>query len=190
MTKRPPLIVAAITLLLTVAGVLVPGARGEGQPGLPELQPVAVQGQPLPALETGLLAAINNFRGRRGLRPLLRSNGLRAAAAHHSYNMVRIGFFDHASPNGAPFWRRIQRHYPARGFRRWSVGENILYGSPSLSVAEALSEWVNSPPHRANLVSRTWREAGVSAVFSVPAPGVFDNLPTTVVTLDFGVRRR
>jgi uncharacterized protein YkwD len=70
------------------------------------------------------------------------------------------------------------------------VGENIAYGSPGLTAAGAVKEWLASPPHRANLLSRDWRDAGLGAVSAAPAPGVFGNVPTTVITMDFGFRRR
>jgi uncharacterized protein YkwD len=104
--------------------------------------------------------------------------------------MATRGYFDHASANGAPFWRRIARFYTDRGYRDWGVAENIASGSPGLSVGEALAEWMQSPPHRANLLSRTWRDAGIGAVYTTAGPGYYGGAPTLVVTLDLGERRR
>jgi uncharacterized protein YkwD len=53
-----------------------------------------------------------------------------------------------------------------------------------------LRDWLASPAHRANVVSTQWRDAAVGAIFVTSAPGVFDGLPTTVVTLDLGRRHR
>jgi uncharacterized protein YkwD len=75
-------------------------------------------------------------------------------------------------------------------YRDWSVAEKIAEGSPGLTVAESLVVWLRSPPHRANLVSRMYRDAGVGAVFATSAPGTFGGVPTLVVTLDLGRRRR
>ena len=141
-------------------------------------------------LEEQLLSSINALRAQHGRRPFRASSRLRAAAFAHSEQMVRVGYFEHASANGTPFWRRIQRFYPMRGYRDWSVAENIAEGSPGLTAAEALAEWLRSPPHRANLLSRAYRDAGVGAVFSTSAPGIFGGAPTLVVTLDLGRRRR
>jgi uncharacterized protein YkwD len=141
-------------------------------------------------LESGLVAAINVVRAQRGLRPFRSSPGLRAAAAAHSSDMARRGYFDHEAPGGGPFWRRIGRFYGARGFRQWEVGENIAYGSPTLDVQEALRVWLASPPHRATLLSRSWRQAGIGAVYSASAPGIYGGAPATIVTLDVGRRRR
>lgn len=144
----------------------------------------------IPALEAELLAAINRFRIAHGRRPFRASPALRVAAARHSASMASRGFFDHEAPGGAPFWRRLERYYRPTGYRTWSVGENIAYGSPGLTAAAAVKEWLASPPHRVNLLSRDWRDAGLGAVNAAPAPGVFGNLPTTVITMDFGLRRR
>jgi uncharacterized protein YkwD len=144
----------------------------------------------LHTFEDELLAAANAERTRHGLRPLRYSRGLHRAAALHSAEMARLGYFDHDSADGTSFARRIRRTYRMRGYRRWGVGENLVSGSPTLSAAEALSEWLQSPGHRANLLSRRWRDAGLGAVYVVPAPGQFGGLPTVVVTLDFGYRRR
>ena len=49
--------------------------------------------------------------------------------------------------------------------------------------------WLNSPPHRANLLQPKWREIGLGGVHAASAPGAFGGLPATILTADFGVRR-
>ena len=46
-----------------------------------------------------------------------------------------------------------------------------------------------SPPHRQNILTREWREVGISAVHVDAAPGVFGRRSVWIVTADFGVRR-
>jgi uncharacterized protein YkwD len=179
-------------LALATATLGVATARAGETALSPASLPLASTQTPvrIPAVEAEMLATINRIRATRRLYPLRSSAALNASAGQHSLDMARLGYFDHASPNGAPFWRRVQRYYRPRGFRSWSVGENIVYGSPSMSAPAALREWLTSPPHRANLLSRAWRDAGIAAVYVAPGPGVFENLPTTVITMDFGFRRR
>ena len=136
------------------------------------------------------MAALNSFRRARGLRPFRSSPRLHAAAVRHSGEMARWGYFEHASPNGAAFWRRIAVYYKETGFRRWTVGENLEYGQPGLEALEVLQDWLASPAHRANVVSTRFRDAGIGVVFVASGAGVFDGLPTTIVTLDVGSRRR
>ena len=139
-------------------------------------------------LESQLLDEINGVRARRGLRLFRLSRGLTAAADQHSVSMVQKGYFSHASANGTSFWKRIASFYGYRGYRRWAVGENILWASPDVSPAEGLHMWMTSPEHRANLLDRSWREIGISAVHASSAPGVYGGDEVTVVTADFGVR--
>jgi uncharacterized protein YkwD len=178
---RPPLCVAAATLAFAT---LVPGV----QAGAPDVQPQAVVGASL--LESDLMATLNDFRVASGLRPFRSSARLRAAAMRHSGEMARGGYFDHASPHGAPFWRRIAAYYSMRGYRSWLVGENLEYGQPEISASEVLEDWLRSPAHRANVVSTRWRDAGIGVVSVSSGPGVYGGMPTTIVTLDVGVRRR
>ena len=140
-------------------------------------------------LEAAVLGEINALRRRHGLAPLRSNARLRAAATSHSTSMVRRGFFSHTSADGTSFSARIGRFYPPgrSGYR--AIGENLLWSSPDVDATRALRMWLSSPPHRRNLLLPHWREIGLSAVHANPAPGVFRNAPTTVLTANFGVRR-
>jgi uncharacterized protein YkwD len=142
------------------------------------------------SLDSALAAQVNAFRIAHGLVPLRVSPFLSAAARAHSTQMARLGYFSHNSANGSPFSSRIATYYPARGFRSWTVGENLLWASPDVGAARALRLWLASPPHRANLLNPRWREVGLAAVHASRAPGVYGNSPTTIVTADFGARSR
>jgi uncharacterized protein YkwD len=143
----------------------------------------------LAALNHRILAAVNTFRVAHGRVALRDSAGLDRSARQHSLEMGRRGYFAHSSADGTLFWRRIQRFYPAQGHSYWSVGENLVWSSPDLSSAEAMKLWIASPRHLANLLSRQWREVGVSAVGVANAPGVYGGGHAVIVTTDFGVRR-
>jgi uncharacterized protein YkwD len=142
----------------------------------------------LSALESQLLGQVNILRVRHGLRRLRVSPGLTAAATQHSASMAQKGYFAHESADGSSFFKRIAYYYPYRGFGRWSAGENILYSTPDIDSGGALRLWLNSPEHRANLLSRSWREIGLGAFHAASAPGVYNGDAVTVVTADFGVR--
>jgi uncharacterized protein YkwD len=140
-------------------------------------------------LESAVLGQINALRRRHGLAPLRVNVRLRAAANSHSTAMARRGFFSHTSADGTPFSARVARYYPRgrSGYR--AIGENLLWSSPDVDAERALRMWLNSPPHRQNLLRSHWREVGLAAVHANPAPGVFRNAPVTVLTANFGVRR-
>ncbi|MGB2953364.1 MAG: CAP domain-containing protein [Gaiellaceae bacterium] len=131
---------------------------------------------------------MNVVRVSHGLRPLRFSRGLAAAARRHSVDMANAGYFQHDSANGAAFWKRIARFYGSAGYRYWSVGENLFYESPDATAASAMTAWMHSAGHRENILSREWRDVGVSAVHAVAAPGQYGGSAVTIVTVDFGVR--
>jgi len=141
-------------------------------------------------MQTALLAQVNAVRSAHGLVRLRLSPGLSAAAASHSTQMARLGYFSHNSANGTSFSKRVASFYSLRGYRSWMVGENLVWASPDLGAARAIKIWLASPPHRANLLEPHWREIGLSAVHSTSAPGVYGGSPATIVTADFGTRTR
>lgn len=103
--------------------------------------------------------------------------------------MATDGYFAHESADGSAFWQRIKLYYSISGHSYWSVGENLVWASPNLTAQQAVKIWMNSPPHRANLLSSKWREIGLSAVYSSDAPGSYQDRAATILTADFGVRR-
>jgi uncharacterized protein YkwD len=139
-------------------------------------------------LESQVLVELNAIRHRHGLRPLRLSRPLSAAADAHSRAMGRFGFFSHESRDGSEFWARVKRWYGPDGYRRWSVGENLLWSSGRLDAAEALRLWMASPGHRKNILTPAWREVGLSAVAVSAAPGVYGGRDVVIITSDFGAR--
>jgi uncharacterized protein YkwD len=141
------------------------------------------------ALAAAVAAQVNVVRQQHGLRALRISVKLNQAAGEHSAQMAKRGYFSHSSADGTAFWKRIQRFYGSGGFHFWSVGENLLWSSPDVDAPGAIRMWLNSPEHRANLLSTQWREVGISVVHVPRAGGVYGGRPATIVTSDFGVRR-
>ncbi len=140
-------------------------------------------------LEDSIIDRMNQIRRAKGLHPLRANARLRAASLFHSRDMGRRGYFEHDSISGTAFWRRIERFYPSRGFRSWTVGENLLWGTDTYDAAFAVREWMNSPPHRVNILSRDWREVGIGAVYFANAGGEYRGRRVTIITADFGARR-
>jgi uncharacterized protein YkwD len=140
------------------------------------------------SLESGVLQELNKIRSSHGLVPLKLSARLTAASTQHSEEMGADGYFEHASHDGTLFWKRIGHWYGQDGFHYWSVGENLLWSSPGVDPAGAAQLWMNSPEHRANILTARWREIGVSAVHLATAPGTYRGREVTIITTDFGVR--
>lgn len=139
-------------------------------------------------LNRELLRQLNAIRLRAGLPPLRRSRDLTEAAVAHSRSMAKHGYFSHTSYNGSLFWQRVERYYHApQPFRVYRVGENLMSGPASVSAAVVIRSWMQSPPHRENLLSR-WAEVGFGCVRASDAPGIFDGQTVAIVTADFGTR--
>lgn len=135
-----------------------------------------------------LLRQLNAVRLRAGLPALRRSRDLTEAAVAHSRSMAKYGYFSHTSYNGSLFWQRVERYYPAPPVLRvYRVGENLMSGPSSVSAAKVIQSWMQSLPHRENLLSR-WAEVGFGCVRAIDAPGVFDGQAVAIVTADFGTR--
>ena len=151
--------------------------------------PAALAGSRDLALESSVVQQINQVRHQHGLPALKLSTRLAAAAAQHTREMGADGYFAHESVDHSAFSKRIARWYPSAGWRFWTIGENLLWASPDVTPSGAVTMWMNSPDHRANLLNRSWSEIGLSAVHFEAAPGAYGNRPVTIVTADFGFRR-
>jgi uncharacterized protein YkwD len=170
---------AAVALALAVA----PGAAS-ADPACPDsdLQPAPAN---LPQVEAAALCLINVQRSQHGLAPLTSNSVLQGAALQHSQDMVSNGFFSHDSNSGEDFEDRILRFRYAPPNTRFVVGENIAWGTLSLSTADAIVvSWMNSPEHRANILNGKFRELGVGVEPSTPT----GDPSGATYTADFGAR--
>lgn len=80
------------------------------------------------------------------------------AAAGHSTEMRKLGYFSHSSPtpgHGTPFARAEQA-----GFDGQAVGENIAMGYPSPQAVHR--GWLRSPGHHRNILVPGWNCMGVA----------------------------
>ena len=160
--SRVPALAAA--LCATAALALAPGANGATQAEL--------------GAQRDLLAAVNQARTARHLAPLRLSKVLSRPARRHSAYLARTGRLDHSGADGRPFYVRL---YAAGFSRRKAVGENLgMAGGCSTDLsAKMVQMWLNSPGHRANLLSRAYRVVGIGVVAAA-------DCSNTVYTTDFG----
>jgi uncharacterized protein YkwD len=136
------------------------------------------------ALVRATLCVLNVERGKHHLRPLRLNRKLASAARGHSGSMASRHYFSHDSLNGASFLDRIRRTGYLRGARSWNVGENIAWGSGRLSTPRAIGRaWMNSPGHRANILSGSFRAIGIGIAAGTPSGG-----GGATYTTDFGRR--
>ena len=159
---------AALTLLFAApataaaqAPLPVPVPPAPTVPSVPSisLPPVVTAAQTCPgarrrsgarARRVAVGCLVNKARTAAGLRGFAWSRALGRAATRHARDMARRGYFAHQRSGGPSLARRAR----AAGFRGRNVGEAIAYGCGSLSTpASIVRAWMNSPPHRAILLS-------------------------------------
>ena len=141
------------------------------------------------SLEQAVVQRMNAVRKSRGLKAMTVATPLRRAATNHASNMARFGYFGHSWSNGSPFGTWIKRYWPGGRYRSWTAGENLYWRSPAPTAAQVVKAWLNSPPHRKNLLNRGWRSVGVGAVTSLDPFGAYAGLGSaTIVAAEFGRR--
>jgi uncharacterized protein YkwD len=136
-------------------------------------------------ISQSILCLLNVERTTRGLVALRSNQRLARASVGHSSDMVRHMYFGHDTPQGVSLLDRVRSTGYLKSRSDWTVGENIAWGSGTLGSAQALVDaWMKSPPHRANILQRRYREIGVGLVLGAPTPGVSGVAVTA--TTDFG----
>ncbi|HEY8350540.1 MAG TPA: SafA/ExsA family spore coat assembly protein [Clostridia bacterium] len=105
--------------------------------------------------ENEVARLVNAERAKAGLPALKFNWELSRVARYKSADMANKGYFSHNSPTyGTPF--QMMENF---GLRFSAAGENIAYGQRT--PAEVMRDWMNSPGHRNNILSRSYTEIGV-----------------------------
>jgi uncharacterized YkwD family protein/spore coat assembly protein SafA len=109
------------------------------------------------ALEQQVIDLVNRQRASAGLTQLKANWELSRVARYKSQDMINKKYFAHESPTyGSPF-----RMMETFGIKFSAAGENIAYGQKT--PAEVMKSWMNSPGHKANIMSAVYNEIGVGA---------------------------
>lgn len=135
----------------------------------------------------GFLAAVvssvlvdltNGDRAQEGLHGLAVSPTLTQAAQLKANHMAAHSYFAHNSPDGKSPWYFLN----AAGYVFSYAGENLaVFFGDSEDVARA---WMESPAHRANILSSNFTEIGIAT-----AQGVYQGRQTVFVVQMFGTPR-
>jgi uncharacterized protein YkwD len=123
---------------------------------------------------------LNATRTSAGLRPLRAARRLNRSAALRAAAIRRCNQFSHR-PCGQSFMGLfIRTGYLGSGL----VGENLAWGqSPLGTVRDTVTDWLNSPEHRSNMLYPRWHDVGVAMV---KAPSLFGASNVTLWVMDFG----
>jgi uncharacterized YkwD family protein/spore coat assembly protein SafA len=110
---------------------------------------------PLKSIEDEIVRLVNIERSKNGLAPLTSNWQAARCARIKSQEMTDKNYFSHTSPTyGSPF-----KMMESFGLRFSAAAENIAYGQRT--AQEVMNSWMNSPGHRANILSKSYTQIGV-----------------------------
>ena len=110
------------------------------------------------AYEKEVVRLVNKERANAGLASLKEDWQLARVARYKSEDMQKNGYFSHTSPTyGSPF--NMMKSF---GITYKTAGENIAKGYKTPDAV--VKGWMNSPGHRANILSSSFTHIGVGSV--------------------------
>ncbi|MDS0478498.1 CAP domain-containing protein [Natrinema sp. 1APR25-10V2] len=139
-------------------------------------------GLDIATVERHIHDAVNEERTARGLKKLQFDAELRDIAREHSRDMAERGYFSHTDPEGDNFADRYaEAGYECRvggsGGTYYTGGENIAQtwydravrtdgGTATYTTERGLADaivtqWMNSPGHRENILASQWEHEGI-----------------------------
>ncbi len=162
--RRFAILTALVLLALLVTSTSHASASGSSRPqaGAPESQ---------------LLEAANRDRAAAGLHPLQWDMSLAAAARQHAQRMAQANTLSHQFPGEPPMQQRATQ----AGARFSQIAENVAEGP---SAANLHQQWMNSVPHRANLLDPELNAVGIAVVQSGGTLFAVEDFSTAVPTLN------
>jgi uncharacterized protein YkwD len=157
-------------LALTCAALLVPAVGAHAQAA-------SCAGADTPAvagneaqLDQATLCLLNEQRAAAGLAALAENTQLDHVATAYSQQMVVVNRLTSVG------------YLPGNG--SWAAGENIAWGEGALATPQSImTAWMNSPDHRANILSRDYSDVGLGVAIGSPAG---DTSAAATYTNDFG----
>ena len=121
----------------------------------------------LPEIRSTILTLVNTARAKEKLPPLTYNPLLGDSAQHYAELMAKEHFFSHVSPEGQTLTDRItatgyyHRTYSTdcNCIKGFALGENL--GKGQMSATDVMTDWMNSPNHRAAILSTEYTDIGV-----------------------------
>ncbi len=111
---------------------------------------------PSEPFNAALLTALNSDRAANGLPPLTWSPKLSNQAGTWADNMAAVNSLYHQNLGA------LINSSDYQGYS--TLGENIIVAPGSMSPAALEAAWMNSPPHKANILSRAFNIVGIGYV--------------------------
>ncbi len=107
--------------------------------------------------EQQMLYLVNAERAKQNLPQLVMDNQLRILARSHSQDMLARGYFSHYTPEGKSPFDRMN----AAGITYNYAGENLAFAQ---NVNLAMQGLMQSPGHRANILSPNFKKIGIGVI--------------------------
>ncbi len=121
--------------------------------------------------EDAMIILVNKERSSRGIGILTFDSKLRDTARSHSGDMFKRGYFSHFTPEGATVVDRADKFSVSYAV----IGENLAF-APTLELAH--NGLMNSPGHRANILSPDFKKIGIGILDG----GIYGKMFTQVFT--------
>jgi uncharacterized protein YkwD len=144
--------------------------------------------------EKAVLCLTNDQRVANGLAKYTSSSLLGGTARKHAQDaVIRKWWIDGADPHTNPDGQDPAERISAAGYcpspTFWQVAENVYWGwgTPLQTPRAAVTWWMNSPPHRANILDPNLKELGVGVTLGAPRPGTYPD--AAVFVQNFGLCR-
>jgi uncharacterized protein YkwD len=124
---------------------------------------------------------VNWARAQVRVAPLRPSRELRRAAVLKGRGVAACRELSHA-----PCRTDVTAAVRQAGYPFASFGENLFAGTAPISAYDVVAAWLQSPPHKANMLRAGFRDLGLAGV---PAHGLFGEGTAVVWVAAFGARR-
>ncbi len=155
----------------------------------------------LERVRAATMCLVNQERAKQGLGALTASPVLHDLAASYVGTMLAQGFFSHTAPSGQGILDRFRAvGYVTSTLSYYRYGENLGYGFGSGATPQSVvTGWMGSPPHRAQILTEGYREAGIGVAMGLPSsvsagealPGLAGSVPYgTTFAQEFAARSR
>lgn len=133
-------------------------APAQTQPAPAQTQPATGQQGDAASFTKQVADLVNQERAKAGLAPLQMDEALNKVATAKANDMAQNNYFSHTSPTyGSPF--DMMKQF---GISYQTAGENIAMGQRS--PEEVMTQWMNSPGHRQNILNGSFTKIGVGYV--------------------------
>jgi uncharacterized protein YkwD len=140
-----------LPLVLLAAAVIAPARVAATEPA-PDATRIAAE-------ELAMVSALNADRARAGLVAVRVDTRLMAIARARSDDMIAKHYFSHTQPDG----RNIFDILTGQKITWYAAGEIIAWNNASIDTTTSMAngQWMNSPGHRAIVVSTNYNYVGV-----------------------------